>query len=258
MDAKDFIRKLIKAARARGSFTIRLLDLVRLIPTADGRARLWTRFAHGARLHQTSSDTCEDRYPELFHLAAQLEPDPKRILSFGCSTGEELVSLRHIFPNAQIVGAEINQRSRRIAAHKTAADSRIEVVGPADVAGAFDLIFALAVFQREPIKIAEIGAKDLTPYYPFHRFDAGVTQLASHLSANGLLCVMHAHYRIEDSSAAAELDLVAQAPPTNGLLFGRDGIRLSGVSAGMIFRKLSNADRHTHRPRDGRAGQHPD
>ena len=93
---------------------MRLFDTVRLVPSAEGRARLWTRILHGSRVHQTSPDTSEDRYPVLFDLASKLAPDAERILSFGCSTGEELQAIRRRFPDAEIVGAEINPRSRKI------------------------------------------------------------------------------------------------------------------------------------------------
>jgi len=83
MDLAGLLRLGIKAARKRGAPWVRVLDVVRLFPTVEGRAQLWTRAIHGAEVHQTSMDTSEDRYPELFELAAQLVPDAKLILSFG-------------------------------------------------------------------------------------------------------------------------------------------------------------------------------
>jgi tRNA G46 methylase TrmB len=58
--------------------------------------------------HQLVDWTAPDRYPEIFAAAAAAAPDARRILSFGCSTGEECVSLAQYFPKAEIVGAEIN------------------------------------------------------------------------------------------------------------------------------------------------------
>jgi len=84
------IRSAIKAARKRGALWVGLVDVVRLLLTAQGRSVLWTRWAHGRDVHQTTPETAEDRYPELFDLLAELAPTVKRILSFGCSTGEEL------------------------------------------------------------------------------------------------------------------------------------------------------------------------
>ena len=92
---------------------------------------MWSRSVHARQIHQTAPYTWLDRYPELFDLAARLAPDARRILSFGCSTGEELVSLRRRFPEAEIVGAEINPRiARRSARSLTAADPRMDVIPP--------------------------------------------------------------------------------------------------------------------------------
>ena len=59
--------------------------------------------------------TLPDRYPWLFQFAArELADRPDlRILSFGCSRGEEVFSLRRYFPTASIKG--IDARPRNIA-----------------------------------------------------------------------------------------------------------------------------------------------
>lgn len=227
----------MQKARKRGALWVRLADLARLVATAEGRAILWTRFAHRSEVHQTTGSTWEERYPALFDLAASLMPQARRVLSFGCSTGEELVTIRRRFPAAEIVGAEINGRSRRIARRRTAADSHIFVVDPSGIEGRFDCVFALAVLQREPHKIEELGVHDLSTHYPFGRFDAAVTDLVGRLERGGLLCVINAQYRVEDSSAAGDLEAIAGSPPTANPLFGPDGKRSAGRPAATIFRK---------------------
>jgi hypothetical protein len=238
MAVAALIRKRMKAGRKTGALWVRAVDVLRLVPTVEGRARLWTRVAHAGEVYQTSPDTAEERYPELFDLAARLRPDAARILSFGCSTGEELTSLRRKFAAAEIVGAEINPRSRRIARRRVRLDRRITVVAPQAVEGTFDVIFALAVLQREPHKIAEMQVEDLTPFYPFSRFDAAIAGLVRRLNSGGLLCVDNAHYRVEDSSVASELEPVDGAPDREGMIFGPDGRRLRGKAAGTMFVKL--------------------
>jgi hypothetical protein len=229
-------RRRIKAGRKAGALWVRILDVLRLVPTAEGRARLWTRVVHWNDVHQTTPFTAEERYPELFDLAARLAPDAERILSFGCSTGEELLSIRRRFPNARIIGAEINPRSRHIAARRVRNDSGTNVVPPKWMEGSFDLIFALAVFQREPHKIDETGAQEISSHYPFERFDTGVADLVRRLRAHGLLCVTNAQYRIEDSSAAISLEAIGDAPRTDATLFGRDGRKLEDAVASSMFR----------------------
>lgn len=237
MSLKSQLRSKIKASRKRGAVWVRLFDLLRLVPSSEGRWRLWTMIAHRGAVHQTTPQTAEDRYPELFDLAASLRPDARRILSFGCSTGEELLALRRRFPVAVIVGVEINPRARSIASRRMANDGFATVVAPKALSGSFDLIFALAVFQREPHMIAEMEITDLSQIYPFKRFDRTVCELTGRLGSGGLLCVANAHYRVEDSSVATDLEPVGDSPLMTGLLFGADGFRLSGATARTIFRK---------------------
>ena len=177
---------------------------------------MWTRLRQGAALHQTATTTAPDRYPELFAALAARLPADARILSFGCSTGEELLSLRRLMPDAQLTGVEINARARRIATACTANDPRIEVA-TTPPAGPFDAILALAVLQREPHRVADEGWTDLSRHYPFARFDAALTALVERLAPGGLLAVHHAHYRVEDSSVAdlltPEPDAPVQVPP---------------------------------------------
>jgi SAM-dependent methyltransferase len=237
VDLAALIKRHIKAGRRRGAMWVRVVDVVRHLLSSEGRARLWTRFVHRREVHQTSPDTSEERYPELFDFAARVMPNAARILSFGCSTGEELAALRRRFPVAEIVGVEINPRSRRIAARRMKADQRSTVVAPGGLVGSFDLVFALAVLQREPHKIEETSVEDLTPYYPFARFDAAVRLLAGIVRPGGLLCVANTHYRVEDSSSATILSVLAKSPVTPGPLFGPDGRRMSSAAAGTIFQR---------------------
>lgn len=239
MSVEALLRSRFKAARLRRALWVRLLDAVRLLPAAEGRARLWTRLAHGGEIHQTAPYTWLDRYPELFDLAAELAPDSERILSFGCSTGEELTSLRRRFAHAEIVGAEINPRSRSIARGHVAGDTRITVIAPQAIAGSFDLVFALSVLQRDPRGMtAEMDAKHLAARYPFTRFDAGVRSLAARVRPGGLLCITNALYRVEDSSVAAELEPIKRSPTMDRVLLGPDGSRLDAAVARTIFRKI--------------------
>ena len=239
MSGAERLRQAVKRARKRRAPWVRAVDALRQLGSRDGRSQLLTRLKHGGAVHQTTVHTAPDRYPALFDAAAALHPTARRILSFGCATGEELAALRDRWPEAEIVGADINGRARRIARRRTAGDPRIQVVAPGAITGRFDAIFALAVLQREPHKIAELGLTDLTPIYPFKRFDAAVAELVRRLAPGGLLCVMHAQYRVEDSSAADLLEPVAD-PARDDMLFAPDG-RPIASSAQAIFRRRPDA-----------------
>ena len=60
-------------------------------------------------LFQPYATTVERRYPHIFEFVRiKLGNHPARILSFGCSTGEEVFTLRKCFPAATIKGIDIN------------------------------------------------------------------------------------------------------------------------------------------------------
>src|SRR5687767_9417567 len=77
------------------------------------RSIQFLRWFHSASLHQTTVLTSMDRYPTVFSACRHLFAEQKeiRILSFGCSSGEEVLTLRQYFPHAYITGADINPRS---------------------------------------------------------------------------------------------------------------------------------------------------
>ena len=64
-------------------------------------------------LLQPSPYIVADRYPQFFaHVAGRLAHNPApRILSFGCSTEDEVFTLRRYFPRAELVGIDINPRA---------------------------------------------------------------------------------------------------------------------------------------------------
>lgn len=207
-----------------GDLLTSLVRHVRPCASAEGRSVMWTRLRHGAALHQTSIATAADRYPELFAMLAARLPRNARVLSFGCSTGEELLSLRRLMPDAWLTGVEINVRARAIAATRIADDPRAEVVDTLP-AGPFDAVLALAVLQREPHRVVDERRTDLSRHYPFARFDAALTVLVEHLAPGGLLAVHHAQYRVEDGSVAGQLTAVAGAPVQAAPLFDRNSRR---------------------------------
>jgi len=236
----DQLRKHVRAGRQQGAAWARALDFGREFGSSSGRARLISRFVHGRRLQQLTEYTEPDRYPGIFNLAARQRPDAMRILSFGCSTEEEILALRSRFPAATIVGVEINARSRRIASQRFAQDPKVEVL--ADYAGEapFDIVFAMAVLQFRPHLVQERAIQDLSSSYPFGRFDAEAFRLTEALRTGGLLCVMHAHYRVEDSSAADRLIPLPGAPlRTEDDLFDRSCQRYpDATTAGSMFVKV--------------------
>jgi len=69
-----------------------------------------TKLIKGKKQYQLSTFTFENRYPWVFEMVSQLLSDlsAPKILSFGCSTGEEVASLHQYFKQATIIGVDIN------------------------------------------------------------------------------------------------------------------------------------------------------
>ncbi|MDQ6617891.1 MAG: hypothetical protein M3083_24890 [Actinomycetota bacterium] len=86
--------------------------VVRSWASADYRAVMRAKVFSSRRLHQTTTLTWMDRYPGVFAACRDHLGDRPglNVLSFGCSTGDEALTLRGYFPQATIVGAEINRR----------------------------------------------------------------------------------------------------------------------------------------------------
>jgi Methyltransferase domain len=127
--------------------------------------------------------------------------DKLKILSFGCSLGDELVTLRYIFPDADILGCEIDPMALEIA-QKTV--GHLATVFESDASsilerGPFDLIVCSAVLCLNPPK--KIRAK-----FPSARFDELLALLDAALSPSGLLCITNASYRFQNAPVFSSYD----------------------------------------------------
>jgi hypothetical protein len=172
------------------------------------------------KLHQTTTMTEMNRYPEIFAACRKYFGDKEdlRILSFGCSTGEEVLTLRQYFPTAAIIGAEINPLALA-ACKKLDVDERtifvrsdaktIESLAP------FDAIFCMAVLQRTPHRVATQGVKSLKDLYPFEKFDRQIAELHEYVKTGGLLIVHHTQYFFGDSSVVENYEPLENSPTEN-------------------------------------------
>ncbi|HEY0972073.1 MAG TPA: methyltransferase domain-containing protein [Gemmatimonadales bacterium] len=185
-----------------------LAILGRACTSAEYRSILLSRWREGDELHQTTALTSMDRYPLIFGSCQRQLADREalRILSFGCSTGEEVRTLRGYFPSARIVGAEINRRSLALC-ERHRVDDRIDFVPSEHESIArhapFDAIFCMAVLQRTPHTIEREGVTSLRSIYPFDRFEQQIHRLDSYLAVGGLLVVHYTAYSLRDTAVAA-------------------------------------------------------
>ena len=196
-------------------------------------------------LFQPYTTTSADRYPEeLALVAATLDTDRPRILSFGCSTGEELVSLRATFPGSTIHGIDLNPLAVRKARRRVAGDAGTTVSrGGEAPTDSYDVVLALAVFRHAALNDAPPSCAGVLAFADFERT---VTGLARCVRPGGLLVIRHANFRFTDTAVAAGFEAIGTGYASAGEgglptpLYGRDD-RLIGTEGrdDGIYRKLS-------------------
>ena len=184
--------------------------------------------------HQSENWTGLDRYPEIFAAAAAAAPDARRILSFGCSTGEECVTLADYFPKAEIIGADINllnllmamkHRSDRIR-FVYASDSKLSKLG------GFDVLFCMSVL-RNPKPKRRAG------FYPFERFEERALFLKSLVRPGGLLVIHNSMYRFGDAAHKASYERIPVTARHDKDVFLPDGVT-EAMPDSCLFRKLDS------------------
>ena len=207
------------------------------------RAGLRLQRRHPKNLFQPFANTSADRYPAIFGFARETLGDGPalRLLSFGCSTGEEVFTLRRYFPRAFVKGIDINPANIALCEKRRAVSGDPNIVfalgdwTTAEPARNYDAIFCMAVLRHEFVAQEE----RCDPYLDFADFERTVGDFARCLKPAGLLALRHCNFRFADTAVSGAFDCVMRLPfdpPTP--LFGRDNRRLQGVSYNeVVFRK---------------------
>jgi 2-polyprenyl-3-methyl-5-hydroxy-6-metoxy-1,4-benzoquinol methylase len=161
--------------------------------------------------HQLTSVTASNRYPELFNEIKNLVQHQKNklsMLSFGCSTGQECFSLRSYFPDATILGVDINRSNLRKANRQNRFENISFLFSSSDIIrrnGKYDAIFCLSVLCRWE------DTKDLnncSHVYSFDKFSETISMLADQVKAGGLLVVYNSNFNFEDTNAFQNFSII--------------------------------------------------
>jgi SAM-dependent methyltransferase len=190
----------------------RLTALIRTRATAVSAASLPGRF-------QTYSHTLPNRYPWLFGFAADrlTGAGGVRLLSFGCSRGDEVFALRDYFPGASIKGIDIDPRNiaacERRARRERAAEVSFAIAATtqAEADASYDAIFCLAVLCLGDLTTQ--GAQHCDPRLTFLDFERTVTDFSRCLKPSGLLVLHTTNFRFCDVMVAREFETLLEAEP---------------------------------------------
>ena len=216
------------------------------------RALLILRLFSRNELHQISNATAMDRYPGIFAACRNYfgTKQDLKILSFGCSTGEEVLTLRRYFPSAFITGAEINRRALSLC-RKHKVDDKVNFVysNTRNIRkhGPYDAIFCMAVLQRFHNRVKNERIRNLKEIYPFEKFDRQLSELDLCLRERGLLVLHHTQYVFDHSSVSRNYEPIKsdEQEVDYNPRFDRNSELLEGpASEATIFIKIKNSNKH--------------
>ena len=186
---------------------------------------------------QRLTNTAPNRYPDIFRtLRARVEAvrgkelgaGNLRILSFGCSAGFEMLSLRAYFPDASIFGCDTSAEALYRARRNLREDAGITFYSTPDAIdafGPFDIIMAMSVLCQYP---ASAKAQRLDRLFPFQTFQTLTENLNVNLKPGGLLCVFNSNYPFSSLKCSTDYRAVrSELIHSNGFVdkFASDGRR---------------------------------
>lgn len=233
---------------------LQLARLVRFIISPAYRSQWLLQRDNPEGLFQPYSQTFTNRHPREFsfiqkQLSGVAVP---RLLSFGCSTGEEVFSLRSYFPDAEIVGIDINPRSIAVCRERLARTGdpliRFDVAASptAEPSTYYDAVFCMSVLRHGQLSVD--NAANCEHLIRFADFERIVTDLCRCLKPGGYFIIKGSNFRFADTAAAAAFDVALHKPGLSRInktpLYGPDNRRLCNASyKAVVFHKRSAASR---------------
>ncbi len=200
-------------------------------------------------LFQPYSTTKPDRYPRIFAFVRDnlTDVDRPRLLSFGCSTGAEVFTLRQYFPDAEITGIDINPHNIAVCRKwlSRSGDNliRFEHAGSSENEpdSYYDAVFCMAVLRHGDLGSGN-DAKSCAQLIRFADFERMIAGFCRCLKPGGYLAIRHSNFRFSDtevaSGFAAVVSLSGSQLHVGTPLYDRNNQRLvDAVYDDVVFRK---------------------
>lgn len=206
------------------------------------------RWKNPPGLFQPNPLTVPNRYPGIFrfvstHMGAKRNP---RLLSFGCSYGEEVFSLRRYFPGASIKGVDINPANIvacQARFEREGRDGSIEFECKNSADGerpdSYDAVFCMAVFQRATLK-KDRAVESCEPHLRFAEFARTVAGLAACVRPGGYLVIRYSMFRFAETECARDFQSILSRPTPTEFFprFDRDNRRVADAAEEeVVFQK---------------------
>lgn len=220
--------------------------LSRLYQTND-RVHIWiapirhrlvalTNFVRPRTIHQTWGTTSLNRRPALLQALVEMVPDRAslKVLSFGSSTGEEVLDLLVHYRQGRVFGTDAHRGRLAVARKRIGDAATLFRSSAANLSrhGPFDLIVACSVFIKHP---EDTHTEDLGRIYPFVQFEEGIRLLCAVIRPGGHILIHNSNYDAMDTSLGEVLTpkshpAIFQNPEIP--CFDRSGRKLPGVLRG--------------------------
>lgn len=199
-------------------------------------------------LLQTETNTIRNRYPNAFATCASSLPNSAKILSFGCSNGDEVFTLaQQYFDHSTIVGVDLNHDCLQTARQRLqdedvrsnevffelSSEYWLKSISP------FDAIFAMSVLCLWPKTKPMDNISDV---FPYSQFSEAVNLLDALLPVGGVLTIVNSNYSFEHTDAARDYEaMVIPDALTTGFVkrFTPAGDVDPNPGSGVMFRKVA-------------------
>lgn len=238
----------VRAALKKIPGLVRLVRLCRLIFHPRYRSEWLLQRTRPDNLFQPYGTTRFDRWPKIFGFIHERLADvpESTLLSFGCSTGEEVFTLRRYFPQAKIVGIDINPRSIAVCQSKLlkSRDKNIQFKQASSTdlesTASYDAIFCMSVLRHG--KLGASAPESCEHIIRFSDFEKMVTDLCRCLKPGGYLVLLGSNFRFCDTSIASEFEAVFNTseikPSKDTPIYGSNNMKIeNGIYSETIFRK---------------------